>query len=368
MRLRRAIVAATTITVAITMTLQGASAAGKASRWRVVESPGGDGGGLVSASFPSSSDGWAAGSTGVSLQGNGIDTMIQHWDGSTWKVSPSFGVPQSDEALTGISAAGPDEAWAVGWHDPYGTERIHGLVLRWEDQQWKVDQDADHSPIPRAVDARTADDVWAVGVGLFEHFDGSTWTHAPPPRADVTPNAVTVLAEDDAWVVGSRLIQKPGYHSGKPYIAHWDGSAWSSVSIPLSRAIGSLSGVAAASPTDIWAVGSINSAPSAPLALHYDGVHWRQVQVPDAPEGGTLSGVTVVSANDVWAVGSQDGHLHDGFAVLRTFSEHWDGSVWTTVKSPNDSDHDNWLAATVASGSRVWAFGGDGGTLVERRR
>src|SRR5205085_938825 len=67
-----------------------------------------------------------------------------------------------------------------------------------------------------------------------------------------------------------------------------------------------------------------------------------------------LSAVTVVSANDVWAVGE---------AGSNTLTEHWDGSKWTIVPSPNGSGgFENVLTGVAAvSGSQVWAVGFSGG-------
>lgn len=351
----------------LTAFAQGASAIGARSGWQVVRSPGGHVATLASTSFQASHDGWAVGSTGESLVGNGIDTLIEHWDGTKWSTVPSPGVPQSDEALTGVSASAPDNAWAVGWQDPYGTGRVHALLLHWDGQSWTVTQGPAGAGIVSAVDARTADDVWAVGLGLFEHFDGTSWSVAKSPRADAHPMAVTALAEDDVWAVGSVPLKPPGYRSSKLYIAHWDGTSWSRVAIPRHAGVGRLAAVSAVNANDIWAVGGIGSSPASPYGLHFDGSRWRAVTLPGAAEGSALSGVTALSSGDVWAVGNQDGRLRSGFAVWRSFTEHWDGASWSIVDSPNDSRHDNFLTSAATSNGRVWAVGGDGGTLVESR-
>jgi hypothetical protein len=72
-----------------------------------------------------------------------------------------------------------------------------------------------------------------------------------------------------------------------------------------------LAGVAAISSTDVWAVGSsATSATAAPTTLteHWNGSLWSMVKSPDASNAATLGGdqltaVTAVSADDVWAVG-----------------------------------------------------------------
>lgn len=366
----RFLVSLAAVPLALLAVTSGAPALGAGGGWQVVPSPGGRVALLASTSFTAPSDGWVVGSAGESLVGDGIDTLTEHWDGARWRVVPSPAVPQSDEALTGVSSTSPDNAWAVGWQDPYGTTRVHALLLHWDGQSWSEVDGPAGAGIVSAVDARTPRDVWAVGVGLTEHFDGTRWSVVRSPRGDVRPEAVTTLAAGDAWAVGSRL-QGIGYRHSVPYIAHWDGSSWSRVAVPQARkTVGHLASIRAASSSDIWAVGSTGGTgggSSMPYALHYDGSRWHRVMVPGAADGSGLSGLAVVSSNDVWAVGNQDGSLRNGFAVLRTFTEHWDGSAWSVVSSLNDSRHDNFLVAAAASGGRVWAFGGDGGALIERR-
>lgn len=345
----------------------GPSALGADAGWQVVPSPGGRVSNLSSASFSAPDDGWAVGSRGASLTSAGIDPLVEHWDGGRWRVVPSPAVPSSDEVLSGVSSSGPSDAWAVGWQDPYGTTPVHALLMHWDGSTWATVEGPEGMGILSAVDARAADDVWAVGQNVFAHFDGSTWSLVASPRPDASPVAVTAIAADDVWAVGSRPAQRPGYRSPRPYTAHWDGAAWTSVRVPHPLGPGRLSSVSAAGPNDVWAVGGTGSLSASPYAVHFDGRAWHRVAVPNEGKGNQLSGVAVVAGGDVWAVGSRDDRLRNGFAVWRTLTEHWDGSAWTVVPSRNDSRHDNFLTAAVASGGRVWAVGGDGGTLVERR-
>src|SRR5204862_547524 len=84
-----------------------------------------------------------------------------------------------------------------------------------------------------------------------------------------------------------------------------------------------LSGVAAVSANDIWAVGGS-------LIEHWDGSNWSVVPSPSPSAGySNLYGVAAVSANDVWAVGSS------GYDPFQTLTEHWNGRSWSVVPSPN---------------------------------
>src|SRR5437764_621866 len=54
---------------------------------------------------------------------------------------------------------------------------------------------------------------------------------------------------------------------------------------------------------------------------------WSVVSSPNVgTSSNVLNGVAVVSANDVWAVGYYSGG---------TLIEHWDGTSWSVVPSPN---------------------------------
>jgi hypothetical protein len=69
-----------------------------------------------------------------------------------------------------------------------------------------------------------------------------------------------------------------------------------------------------------------------------------------------LSGIAAVSATDIWAVG----YTTDPTTGLqRTLTEHWDGTKWSVIASPNaTSTGSNTLAGVTAlSGGTVVAVG-----------
>src|SRR5262252_1435831 len=94
-----------------------------------------------------------------------------------------------------------------------------------------------------------------------------------------------------------------------------------------------LSGIAAFSATDAWAVGwslSFNGSGYKTLAEHWNGTRWSVVPTANtAMRNNTLRGVSVLAPDDVWAVGQQD----DGSGNAMTLVEHWDGHRWSVDPS-----------------------------------
>lgn len=125
-----------------------------------------------------------------------------------------------------------------------------------------------------------------------------------------------------------------------------------------------LNALAVVSAKDVWAVGFSPHPSGTPLYIrqtlieHWDGSQWSIVPSPN-PEGKTwvvLNGVDAVSANDVWAVG----HSGDPSSIpLQTLTMHWDGARWSIIPSPSPGTYNgNVLNAVAAvSASDVWAVG-----------
>src|SRR5438552_2830988 len=103
-------------------------------------------------------------------------------------------------------------------------------------------------------------------------------------------------------------------------------------------------GVPATSASDGWAAGCT------PIE-HWNGTTWSIVTSPNT---GGLSGVTCTSPSDCWAVGS----YRNGF-YNQTLIEHWNGTAWSIVTSPNTSTtQSNGLSGvTCTSASNCWAVG-----------
>jgi hypothetical protein len=100
-----------------------------------------------------------------------------------------------------------------------------------------------------------------------------------------------------------------------------------------------------------------------PLVEHWDGTTWHAVPTPPIPAPrGTLQGVSAVSAADVWAVGASTTDA----GITQTLIEHWDGTAWSIVPSPNPSTQFNVLRSVHGlTAGNAWAVGS--ATIIERK-
>ena len=92
----------------------------------------------------------------------------------------------------------------------------------------------------------------------------------------------------------------------------------------------------------------------ATLIDHWDGSVWSVVPSPDPGSNyNELYSIDAVSDTDIWAVGNAVTESGQG-----TLTEHWDGSAWSIVPSPNVGIAPNFLNAVAAvSSNNVWAVG-----------
>jgi len=151
--------------------------------------------------------------------------------------------------------------------------------------------------------------------------------------------------------------------TGPPAIARTGavraGCSWKAVAVTGGF---QLHAVSAVSGSDIWAVGNTNAV-GRPFALHYNGSQWKAVPMPTKGAGTIdLYDVDAISKTNAWAVGYYaDAHGHS-----RTLTEHWNGTSWKIVPSPNNGTGDNTLHGVAAvNGTHVWAVGYTGPTPGE---
>ena len=107
-------------------------------------------------------------------------------------------------------------------------------------------------------------------------------------------NAVGGTSDHDVWVVGGGLIE------------HWNGSTWA-LSLQTSRKL-FFHGVSAFSPTNAFVVGYDDSNPESFRAVteRWNGTSWKSVTVPEPGVDRGLSAVVAVAQNWYAAVGWED--------------------------------------------------------------
>jgi hypothetical protein len=229
-----------------------------------------------------------------------------------------------------------------------------------------------------AVAAVSSTNVWAVGTSglqsqtgytVIEHWNGTQWSvvTSPSPGSEFnTLTGVAVVSASDVWAVGWQSSRGVA----ETLTEHWNGTQWSVVTSPSPAAIGNeLFSVAAVSATNVWAVGFVqNNTATGPteqtLIEHWNGTKWSVVKSPNpSSQNNSLSGVTATSANDVWTVGYDT----NGSGIWQTLTEHWNGTQWSVVTSPSPGSQINYFSSVAAlSANDAWAVGyADTQTLTE---
>jgi hypothetical protein len=333
--------------------------------WQSVSSvsPGGIDDRLSAVNAPATDDVWAAGSSTIDAQTGYTDTLVEHWDGTKWRVVDS---PNSSSvnSLLGLSSSSANDVWAVGSSRPISDANTAVLIEHWNGSAWVTVPAANPpgSASLRAVDAISPGDAWAIGNwtdgtsshGLIEHWDGMSWTIVPDASSakSIFLNSVAGVSSNDIWVVGASSPDFPFLPDSPSdtLVEHWDGVSWSLASSP-NAAPGSyngLFGVAAESSSDVWAVGgAVSPVPfGPPQILHRNGSQWSEVTPPQQPSGhvGGLRAVAISSSADVWAAGVD--------------IEHWNGTAWSiAVPSSAFAEYSGAATAPDSAAGEAWVVG-----------
>jgi hypothetical protein len=312
-------------------------------------------------------DAWAMGGAGFA-----------HWNGGAWQ---QVAAPSGRGNVLAISDGGPGNAWAVGTAGTNGGYRITSpQIEHWDGTSWSI------TPSP-SITARGAGlsgvvtlgaaNAWAVGSdgrnALAEHWDGTAWSRVtvPDPGTGIGSKltAISARSAGDVWAVGT--FQNPAPAPDSLYALHYDGSAWHTV--PMAQTGSQTNSnspvptsLVAVGPDDVWMVGNQGDFGS-PITLteHWNGTSWSIVpspydHLPSSPNSisdGSLTTVTARASNDVWAAGFfftfTDG---DPAGVYHALLIHWDGARWTQDTAPTSGTY-NAIAgiSTSAGGHVIWA-------------
>jgi len=343
-------------TPALASASRGTGAAPGCAGWTVTQplNPGSDNR-LRGVAVLSSTDAWAVGSYDP-LNGDPTSELIEHWDGTKWTAVGFRG-----GVLTGVAALSDANVWVVG----YFLHGSHSLIEHWDGTGWKVVATPRHSGILYGVAAVSAHNIWAVGELGALHWNGTAWKRVPTPVPGGVLLDVAASSRTHVWAVG--------YSGGTPaktLILRWNGTRWKHVASPnpagtATANLNVLDSVAAISRHNVWAVGydaSVTNGPRNTLIEHWHGTRWKHVPSPNPGDpngtlGSVLEGVSASSASNVWAVGEYES---TGSGVL-TLTARWNGTAWKQVASPNppvaDFTANHLLAVAAASPGNVWAVG-----------
>jgi hypothetical protein len=303
-----------------------------------------------------------------------------------WNIRPS---PDpnftSGNLLLGVAAHSPHDAWAVGTTDAQTGPQT--LTMHWNGTTWN------YVPSPSvpgqntslgAVSEVSPHDVWAVGFSnpgntLTEHWNGASWNIVPSPSPGAPDtfdvlNGVVALAANNVWAVG---YEQRGPLT-RTLIEHWNGASWSVVpspNAPGEENTDQLYSVTAVAPNNVWAVGFYAPPSGSPCGVnpaytlieHWNGTSWTIVPSPNVNAGtdvNQLLGVANVlgsGGSDLWAVGSS---APPNFCMQPpqsyTLIEHWNGVSWQVVSSANvqPGQEENFLGGVaVVAPNNVWAVG-----------
>jgi len=303
------------------------------------------GGELTDAAFVSADEWWAVGNVGAALHAN--RTRIMRFDGSAWSAVASPNQGTLNNGLNGVSMTGGG-GWAVGFYQAAGYQPL-ALQWDGTAWSLNSPAAFPSDSVFTDVDTLADGTAWAVGFQttkagarstLIEHASGGTWTPVASPNvagSDSSLVAVAGTAATGLWAVGYWLSPM----GLQPLVLRYDTTkpspSWVLVGgVPAPGQVDTvLAGVDVLSASDVWAVGYCNDGGAdRPVALHWDGSSWSSSTVPGA---GLLRQVRAVASGNVWAAGS---YYNASLQQYQTLVVQFDGTAWTTVVSADSKTAD----------------------------
>jgi hypothetical protein len=240
------------------------------------------------------SDAWQVGPTGI----------VQHWDGTAWTATDT---PTSHN-LYSVWGASANNVFAAG---------AQGTILHFDGSTWKdvSSGSADYNRVWGTANSPTQATVWVVP---YAGNDVATWNASTsswtPQNAGLparAPNGVTAIYQaiggtsaDDVWIGGYGLL---GHYGGSSWSGNW---SWAPAlrTLPSDFSNALVNSIWAASPDDVWAVGSIGNQSE---VFRFNGVYWWETARGTVPCA--FNAVTGRAPNDVV------------FAADNGTLWHWDG-------------------------------------------
>jgi hypothetical protein len=269
--------------------------------------------------MPTLAEVWGTSASNVYAVGNS-GTILHNTGGGWFGEATGIATPHF---VSGIWGSSSRDIWAVG---NLGTSILRRNATSWAPVAKATDRTL------RSVWGASASAVWAVGdTGTIEKFDGTTWTQQNSGTL-WRLLAVSGSSASDVWAVGV----------GGTILRH-DGTAWSDASAGATDSTMTFDDVWAASPTDVWVVGT-QSPNGWRVLLRWNGTTWTNMAGSMTGPGGVFC-IHGSAANDVWFGGGNGGLMF-----------HWNGSAMRKVPTPTAA----WTCPWAASSQTVLAAGQNG--------
>jgi Phosphoesterase family len=341
--------------------------------------------GAIAGSSPS--DIWAVGDFLPDTAASNQDATLsfaEHFDGKKWTVVPTPTTGVNFTSFYGVTARG-GQAWAVGEY-LNSSYQDRALLEHWNGTSWTIadnPQPGSKRDMLFGASALSPTDVWVVGdqegrdqkfETLAEHWDGNAWTVIPTPDPGSSGNhlyAVDAVSADNVWAAGMQLSDDS---KDQGLVEHWDGTRWSVVTMPAPAEadLVMLDGITV-SDGQVWVTGEADSPEGGgqPFVAGYRDGAWTIPRLPTVPDGANWTSMWGIQAagDSVWAVGTYVDPATDNNNTL--VLQGTDGT-WTINPAPDPGSGSNILGGITNIDGRLWAAGifDNGGSeipLIEHR-
>jgi len=172
---------------------------------------------------------------------------------------------------------------------------------------------------PLGVSGHAQDDLFFVGNGVANHYDGRYYHDLP----------IASLGESDTKFMATWADGLGGYWvvGPKPYILYWDGVSYTlssltkySIFTPDFLSTDKVLAIHGSSSSNVWAVGHKGAT------FHWDGSSWTRHNLPHTTV--MARGILVVSATEAYATARD-------LSGPGSYVYKWNGTVWSVVYTHN---------------------------------
>jgi hypothetical protein len=270
------------------------------------------------------------------------------WAGyDEWTLDPSPYHGGGNNNLFGVAAIDSDTVSAVGSYEETGIGLYYLLILR------RVPDQTPQWAIVQTPATEAYSELFAATAAQDDSEDASTWQMWAVGYQDGTNR---YRLPNDEWTAdyATTLIER----------STDDGQSWHIVESTNpgtgpSATTNILKGVAGTSTDDVWAVGYYFNAAGGiyqqTLIQHWNGSQWSTITSPNVSGvRNYLTSVSAISTSDVWAVGYTLNSSNQSAVLLL----HWNGTEWGIVTNPTVSGSYSYLyGVTCADADNCWAVG-----------